>query len=128
MNLDVIDLDDDWRDTLTPDGVAELRRRAARPAYEEKSPEPPTVLAGEVRRLASQIELMRAALPPLLATIPDAAEILGLSVSTVRRGVKDGSIPSRRFGQKGVRVDLTRCRGLDSTEIAQLARAARSGR
>ena len=89
--------------------------------------QPSTMLHAEVRRLTASVEAMRAALPPMLATIPDAAEALGVSISTVRRSIKSGDLPTRRLG-RSVRVDLSRCRGLDGDDIARLARAARGGR
>ena len=124
--------DESWRDDL--DGlspgeyVQQLRRELAeaqRPTIERS--EPTSIVAGDLRRLAEKIDALSSRLPPLLAPIPDAAEILGVSVSTVRRGIRDGSIPYRRIG-RSVRVDLSACKGLDANDIARLARKARSGR
>lgn len=38
-------------------------------------------------------------------SVEAAAVVLGISTSTVRRRVKDGSIVARRFGPKLVRID-----------------------
>jgi excisionase family DNA binding protein len=62
-------------------------------------------LESELRRMSAEVEALRRALPPQLVTLPEAARHLSVSVATVRRRVKDGSIPSRRIG-RSVRVDL----------------------
>ena len=57
------------------------------------------------RRLTAQVENLRRALPTPLVSIAEASRGLGISKATVRRRIKDGSIPSRRVG-RSVRVDL----------------------
>jgi excisionase family DNA binding protein len=89
--------------------------------------EPPSILSGDLRRLAEKIDALSARLPPMLVPIPDAAEALGVSVSTIRRGIKSGDLPYRRLG-RSVRIDLSACRGLDADDLSRMAREARSGR
>jgi len=120
--------DESWLDTTSGEEVERLRRQLADAVRQRStSQEPSALLTSEVRRLAGEVAAMKAALPPLLATIPDAARVLEVSISTVRRGIRDGSIPYRRIGHS-VRVDLSRCHGIDADDVAQLARAARNGR
>jgi excisionase family DNA binding protein len=82
-------------------------------------------LRTEVARLASQVEALRRAIPPALVAVPEAAKAIGVSEATVRRRIKDGSIPVRRVG-RAVRVDLAALRSPDSAEVARLAQAARN--
>jgi excisionase family DNA binding protein len=81
-------------------------------------------LVAELRELRAAVWAMSAALPPVLATTPEAAGRLGVSVSTVRRRIKDGSIPVRRIG-RSVRVDLAALKPLSEDDVARLAREAR---
>lgn len=67
------------------------------------------------RKLADTVEALRRALPTDLATPAEAARELGVSTKTVRRRLKDGSLPSRRVG-KSVRVDMTAVRHGPSAE------------
>lgn len=57
------------------------------------------------RRLASEVDRLRRALPPQLVSVTDAARALRVDPRTVRRRVQDGSIPSRRVGRR-LLVDL----------------------
>ncbi len=84
-------------------------------------------LVAEVEHLAAEVARLREALPPQLVSIEDAAERLGLSGRTVRRRVRDGSIPVRRVGRR-VLVDLGALRPLTGEEIAAEARDARGTR
>src|SRR3989442_835104 len=59
----------------------------------------------ELQRLAAEVSDLRQALPPLLVSVPLAAERLGVSLSTARRRVRDGEWPVRRDGRR-VLVDL----------------------
>src|SRR6266849_1597479 len=63
-------------------------------------------LRADVRALALAIESMRRTLPPVLVPLQEAARMLGLSYSTIRRQVKDGTLPVRRIGHS-VRVDTS---------------------
>jgi excisionase family DNA binding protein len=83
-------------------------------------------LADEVRRLAATVEALARSSPPALVPVEEAARALGLSVSTVRRRVKDGAIPSRKLG-RALRVDLAGLRPLSREEVVQEARKARAG-
>jgi hypothetical protein len=73
---------------------------------------------------AAKLEGVRDALPPALATIPEAATAFKVSVPTMRRWVKRGEVPTLKI-KNTVRVDLSRLRGVDATEIARRATAAR---
>lgn len=77
----------------------------------------------ELRRL---LVVIRRQLPPALASVPDTARVLGVSVSTVRRHIKNGALPVVRVGS-AVRVDLTACVGDAEHRVDQLAREARRG-
>ncbi|BDG04957.1 excisionase family DNA-binding protein [Anaeromyxobacter oryzae] len=76
----------------------------------------------ELRAVREAVDRLIEAQPPLLVGVQEAARRLGVSVSTVRRGVKDGSLPYRRIG-RSVRIDLARCRGLDGAAVRRLGRS-----
>lgn len=83
-------------------------------------------LRAEFGRLRVEIESLRRALPPVLVTLPEAARVLGLSLSTVRRRVKDGSLPVRSFG-RGLRVDLAALHPPAEAEVTRLAAVVKHG-
>jgi excisionase family DNA binding protein len=62
--------------------------------------------------------------PDPLVSIEEAARVLGVSVSTVRRGVKDREIPARKVGGQWriERGDLS-TRDADVVDLAARARA-----
>ena len=62
-------------------------------------------LQAEVHRLAKEIERLRQAFPSPHVSMRDAAKALQVSLSTIRRRVKDGSLPAVRVGNM-LRVDL----------------------
>lgn len=74
---------------------------------------------------AAKLESVLAALPPALATVPEAAQAFKVSIPTMRRWVKRGEVPVVKIGNT-VRVDLSRTRGHDAAEIARMAAEARS--
>lgn len=80
----------------------------------------------DVRRLTEELTSLRHALPPTLLTVVEAAKALGVSVATVRRRVKDGSLPLRRVGRL-IRVDLGGLRPKTDAEVVDLATRARRG-
>lgn len=82
-------------------------------------------MRADVGRLTAQVEAMRRAIPPVLVSMAEAARRLGLSVSTIRRRVRDGSLPSRRIGN-ALRVDLTGLHAVDEAEVVRLADRARA--
>jgi hypothetical protein len=84
-----------------------------------------TELREQVADLASAVRMLEAALPPMLVDAETAGKALGRSPSTIRSWASRGLIPSVRVGRSH-RIDLTKLRGLDASEIARLARAARS--
>jgi excisionase family DNA binding protein len=63
-------------------------------------------VVAEMRATSAALESLRQSLPAQLVTVPEAAQRLGLSAATVRRRVKDGTLPARRVG-KSIRVDLS---------------------
>lgn len=82
----------------------------------------------EIVRLTSQLEAVSRALPPPLVTMPEAAKALGVSLSTVRRRVRDGSLPVKRVGKgRAVRVDLTGLHAPKEADVVRLAEAAKHG-
>ena len=83
-------------------------------------------LRAEVAALRMEVAALRKTVPPALVDVSTAAERLGLSEATVRRRIKDGSLPSQRVG-RAVRIDLATVRPLDADEVARLAHEARAG-
>lgn len=101
------------------------------------SPPPPTTLEeleGTPRVLATALRLLEvivarldrleSRLPPALVDVPTAGERLGCSASTIRRRVRDGTLPVVRVG-RSVRIDLAALRPPSDEQIAELAREAR---
>jgi len=77
--------------------------------------------------LTAKVEALRAAAPPLLVPISEAAAICRVSVPTMRRWVKSGQVQVVKVANT-VRVDLSRVRGVDAEDIARMAREARAPR
>ena len=71
------------------------------------------------------LEALRAALPPALLTIPEAARAFKVSVPTMRRWVRAGEVPIVKVANT-VRVDVSRLHGPDDLALARLARAPRA--
>jgi excisionase family DNA binding protein len=83
-------------------------------------------LIAEVRRLTEEIQALRRDLPPALVTMNEAARKLGVSLSTVKRRVRDGSLPARRLGKgRALRVNLAALHQPQDAEIARLTVATR---
>jgi hypothetical protein len=82
-------------------------------------------LRRQVADLTAAVRTLEAALPPMLVDAETAGKALGRSPSTIRSWASRGLIPSVRVGRSH-RIDLTKLRGLDASEIARLARGARS--
>ncbi|HJX54436.1 MAG TPA: helix-turn-helix domain-containing protein [Polyangia bacterium] len=74
--------------------------------------------------LAASVEALRAASPPLLLRVPEAAAIFKVSVPTMRRWVKTGHVPVVKVANT-VRVDLSRLHGVDAADVARMAREIR---
>jgi excisionase family DNA binding protein len=81
----------------------------------------------EVRELRAEMAALRAVIPPALVGVPEAAKRLGVSLSTMRRLVRDRRVPVVRVGHS-VRVDLAAVRDTNDDEVARLALAARDAR
>jgi len=62
-------------------------------------------LQAELHRLTEEVERLRHALPPPLVSMREAARTLDVSLSTIRRRVRDGSLRAVRIGNM-LRVDL----------------------
>lgn len=82
-------------------------------------------MAAELVALRADVAAIAALLPPVLATVPDAARVMQVSPSTIRRAIRRGEIPIVRVG-RSVRVDLTALRAVDAEHIARLARDTRT--
>lgn len=77
-------------------------------------------LRAQIDRLRGEVASLVSALPPSLVTVPEAARRLGLSTATVRRRIKDRSLPVVRVGHS-VRVDLALVRPPEEATIERLA-------
>jgi len=75
--------------------------------------------------LTAKVEALRAASPPLLLRVSEAAAIFKVSVATMRRWVKRGQVPVVKV-ENTLRVDLSRVRGVEADDIARMAREARA--
>lgn len=83
-------------------------------------------LRAEIERLRADVAALRRSQPAALATPAEAARALGVSLSTVRRRVRDGSLPVRRVG-RSVRIDLAAMHAPSEAEVLRLAREALDG-
>ena len=70
--------------------------------------------------LLERVAAIENRLPPLLFPISDAARQMKVSVATIKRRVRDGSLPTLKVGSRTL-VDLSRLRGVDGDEVARLA-------
>jgi len=61
-------------------------------------------LAGQIAALTAEVAALRAASPPRLLSVPEAARALGISSRSCWRRVADRSLPSTRLG-RSVRID-----------------------
>lgn len=64
-------------------------------------------LRSDVMQLSCAVEQLRRALPPVLLSVGDAANALGVSMVTVRRMIRSGRLAHVRIG-RSVKVDLTK--------------------
>jgi excisionase family DNA binding protein len=78
----------------------------------------------EMRQLAAAINSMNRCLPPALLDPGEAAKALGVSLSTVRRRIKDGTLPVRRIG-RSLRVDLSALNPPAERDVICLAEVAK---
>ena len=83
-------------------------------------------IRAELAPLHAKIELLEKRLPPQLGDVAQVCMATGLSPATVRRRIKDGSLPSVLVGKRRL-VDLAALRPPSPEEIAKLAREARGG-
>ncbi len=76
-----------------------------------------TPLLAAIERLTGEVAQLRKALPPQLVSPDEASKLLGLSLSTIRRRIRDGSLPTRKLG-RAVRIDIAALRPLSDGEVA----------
>ena len=79
-------------------------------------------LRSDVAQLGAAVEQLRRALPPVLLSVSDAANALGVSTVTVRRMVRAGKLAHVRVG-RSVKVDMTRT-PIESVNLMDGIRAA----
>jgi excisionase family DNA binding protein len=79
-------------------------------------------------RLLEEIAELRCALPSTLVPLDEAANRLGVSLSTVRRMAKSGALPVRRLGGRTLRVDLRDLAAPRDAEVVRLALHSRARR
>src|SRR5688500_9266043 len=99
-----------WRSTRCPGGGAVNRAIVDLLAVCEAVQSLPGRLASlesEVGALTAEVTAMRTQLASRLVSVVEAATAIGVSVPTVRRWVKSGSVPVVRIGHT-VRVDLSK--------------------
>jgi excisionase family DNA binding protein len=73
---------------------------------------------------AAKLEALSAALPPKHVTVSEAAQLLGVSIPTMRRWVRKRVVPTFKVGRV-LRVDVSRLRGADAADIGRKATEAR---
>lgn len=77
----------------------------------------------ELREVRAEMAQLRERIPPAMVAPKDAATALGVSLSTIRRMLARGELPSVRVGGQ-VRIDLSKvC--IDGAAVATAARKAR---
>jgi excisionase family DNA binding protein len=84
-------------------------------------------LEAQIASLTAAVEALRLVTPTSYGTVADAAKVLGVSISTLRRRIRAGDVPVTRIG-RSVRVDLGALRPADQAEVVRLAEAARRSR
>jgi excisionase family DNA binding protein len=87
-----------------------------------------SVVASEIAQLRADLQAFKAEvrrdIPPALVPVREAAQSLGVSESTLRRGIWRGNVPCTRIGRLA-RTDLAKLRPLEPAEVVQLATVAR---
>jgi excisionase family DNA binding protein len=83
-----------------------------------------SLLESALGPLRDEIERLRKALPPQYLSIEEAANVLGVSVCTVRRRVKNREIPTYRVGNRD-RIDAADLRPPAESNVVDLAHRAR---
>lgn len=74
------------------------------------------------------LEALRAAVPPTLVPVKEAAKRMAVSEKTARRRIQAGEWPTRQDGDgRKLLVDLSALRPRSEEEIASLARRALGG-
>lgn len=56
----------------------------------------------ELREVRAELAALRASQSPRLVSPAEAARLLGVSIATCRRRIKDGTLPSRHVGRRVV--------------------------
>jgi excisionase family DNA binding protein len=83
-------------------------------------------LQAELRSARAELAEIKARLPPSLVSIEEAVRLTGVSESTLRRRIREGSLPVTRIG-RAVRIDTSHLTPVDDDEVARLAFEARHG-
>ncbi len=88
-------------------------------------------LCAEIATLRAEVAALRASSPvATLVSLATAAPRLGVSVATLRRRIRTGSIPASAVHQGGrghaIRVDLSKLKAPDEETIARIAYDART--
>ncbi len=73
-----------------------------------------------IDQLKAEVVQLHRALPAQLVSLHEASKLLGLSLSTVRRRVRDGTLPTRKVG-RAIRLDVSALRPLSNEEVAEQA-------
>ncbi len=78
------------------------------------------LLVLEIKNLQKEIKKLQSEKPEALATVEEASLRLGVSISTIRRQIKSGALPSTMVG-RCLRVDLSKVQTHDKADIEALA-------
>jgi|SRR6187551_2220046 len=80
----------------------------------------------EIAPVLAALEDLQRRLPPQLGDVPQACAATGLSPATVRRRIKDGTLPTVLVGRRRL-IDLAALRPVSPEHVARLASEARRG-
>ena len=81
-------------------------------------------------RVHEKLDLLVRAQPPRMLTVRQAADAMGVHVSTIRRMVGAGQLAYKRIGQngRGVRIDAAGISGAEDAAPEQRRPSGRAGR
>jgi excisionase family DNA binding protein len=83
-------------------------------------------LKRQVDALTAEVSRLRERMPPQLVTVAEASKLLGVSVSTIKRKLRAGEIPSRHVG-RSVRVDVSSYAAPSSSDVLAAKRCGGAG-
>jgi excisionase family DNA binding protein len=87
------------------------------------SPETDARILDMLQALVAEVRELRKSIPAQLVDVAAAAKHFDVSEATIRRRIKRREMPFTRVG-RAVRIDLTKVRVLDSTEVEVMAQRA----